>query len=106
MSFKLEPSHYENLKSVSFSCDHRLTTRDIREPFLNKSFFMILCGPPGSGKTTMLFNMLSKQRRGQNIYYRVFKNILYVCPLHSRGSIENNPLDDLPADHVFDKLGY
>jgi hypothetical protein len=37
------------------------------------------------------------------IYYRVFKDILYLCPPNSRSSVNNNPLVDL--DTVYDELG-
>lgn len=101
MKFKLENSNYGELNNVKMSCDTKLTKREIKEPFLNKSFFYIISAPPGSGKTTLLFQMLST--KGQNkIYYRVFKNILYVCPQNSRGSIENNPLSDLET--IYDEL--
>lgn len=100
MKYKLEPSNYD-LKTVKMTCDEPLTKREIKPPFLNQSFFFILCGPPASGKSTLLLQMLST--RGKNkIYYRVFKHILYVCPENSRSSVENNPLGDLET--IYDEL--
>lgn len=99
--YKLEPSNYEKLTNIKMICDHPLTKREIKEPFFNKSFFYIISAPPGSGKTTLLFQMLSTKGKNK-IYYRVFKNILYVCPPSSRGSIKDNPLADL--DTIYDEL--
>ena len=106
--FELEDTHYGNLKNIKMTCDNPLTTkRKIHPPFPNQSFFMMVIGAPGSGKSTFLFNMLQKQKKGQeSIYYRVFKNILYVCPPNSRSTVENNPLADLAEDSVFDELDY
>ena len=101
--YELEKSNYENLNMVSLGCDRPLTKRNIKEPFLNRSFFYLIVGKPGSGKTTFLFSLLTS--KGKNaIYRKVFKNILYVCPKNSRESVKSNPLADLDADHLFDAL--
>lgn len=101
--FELLPSNYEKLNLVKMGCDVPLTKREIKEPFLNKSFFYIIVGPPASGKSTFLFQMLTTRGKDK-IYYRVFKNILYACPPNSRGTVSNNPLNDLESEMIFDKL--
>ena len=72
--FQLLPSNYEKLNNIKMVCDIPLTTREIKEPFLNKSFTYVICAPPGSGKTTFLFSMLTTKGKNK-IYYRVFKNM-------------------------------
>lgn len=104
--FELEENHYENLHNVKMTCDNPLTKRKIHPPFANASFFSLLTGPPGSGKTTFLFNMLQKQTKETNIYYKVFKDIIYVCPKSSRSTIENNPLAELEPGAIFDEMSY
>lgn len=101
--FELSPSNYDNLNKVVLGCDKPLTKREIKEPFLNKSFFYLIVGKAGSGKSTFLFSLLTTKGK-DTIYRRVFKNILYVCPPNSRSSIKDNPLADLDADHLFDNL--
>ena len=101
--FELEPSNYNNLNCVKLSCDVPLTKRIIKEPFLNKSFFYLICGSPGSGKSTLMFSLLTTKGKDK-IYYKVFKNILYVCPKNSRASVKDNPMDELDADSQFDNL--
>jgi hypothetical protein len=100
--YDLEPSNYKNVNHIQMTCDQPLTTkRTIKPPFLNESgFFMIVVGKPKSGKSTFVFNMITNKE----IYKKVFKNIIYVCPETSRGTIKNNPLADLEADHLFDGL--
>jgi len=104
--FELEENHYGSLKNIHMTCDNPLTKKTIYPPFDNKTFFSLITGPPGSGKTTFLFNMLQKQPKGKNIYYRVFKDIIYVCPKSSQGTVENNPLADLEPNSVFDNMSY
>lgn len=100
--FQLEKPNY-TLNTIEFQCDKPLANH-IKEPFPNKSFFMLIVGKPGSGKTSLLLNMLTM--KGQNkIYKHVFDKILLVMPKNSRGSIKNNPFEDLPPDQVFDEMG-
>jgi hypothetical protein len=96
------PSNYSKLKNIKLSCDCPLSSkRTIKAPFINESsFFMIVVGKPKSGKTTFVFNMLINKE----IYKKVFKNILYVCPENSRNSVDSNPLSDLDPNHLFDFL--
>jgi len=101
--FELEPSNYDKLNCVKLKCDMPLTTREIKEPFLNKSFFYLICGQPGSGKSTFMFSLLTTKGKDK-VYHRVFKDIIYVCPKNSRASVKDNPLDDLEPDSQFDSL--
>jgi energy-coupling factor transporter ATP-binding protein EcfA2 len=102
--FRLEDSNYSDLKTVSMSCDEPLG-KHIKPPFENKSFFNLIAGSPGSGKTTFLFSMLIN--KGPNrIYYKTFKDIIYVSPKASQDDIDDNPLSDLPDDSIFKSLNY
>ena len=71
-----------------------------------KPLIISIDGNIGSGKTTFLFNMLQKQTKESNIYYKVFKDIIYVCPKSSRSTIENNPLAELEPGAIFDEMSY
>jgi len=99
ISFSLGKANY-NFKPVDFNCDEPLA-KHIKEPFPNKSFFWIICGKPGSGKTSLLINSLVGKGKDR-VYNKVFDKILYVCPSNSRKSVKNNPFDDLPDDQKFE----
>jgi GTPase SAR1 family protein len=100
--FTLDGAHY-NLAPVKFNVDGKLGEH-IREPFPNQSFFWVICGRAGSGKTSLLINALSA-KNDNRIYRKVFDKITLVMPKNSRRSIKNNPMDDLPADQQFEKFG-
>jgi KaiC/GvpD/RAD55 family RecA-like ATPase len=99
--FELEKSNY-NLQPVKFCCDNILGEH-IKPPFPNKSFFMLICGKAGSGKTSLLINALTSKKENR-IYRKVFDKILLVMPNNSRQSIKNNPFDDLPTDQLFTEM--
>lgn len=102
MSFTLEDANY-NLSPVKFNVDGILGEH-IREPFPNQSFFWVICGRAGSGKTSLLINALAAKNENR-IYRKVFDKITLVMPKNSRRSIKNNPMDDLPPDQQFESLG-
>ena len=99
MSFDLEKPNYE-LKTIKFGVDSILSEK-IKEPFPNTSFFLVIAGKSGSGKTSLLINALTNPE----IYKRVFDKIILVMPKNSRASLKNNPLDDLPSDQTFENFG-
>ncbi len=101
-TFELEPSLYDKLTNVKLGCDRPLTHREIKPPFQNCNFFYSIIGSPGSGKTSFLFSLLTTKSKTNRIYYKVFKDIIYVCPKNSRDSVLNNPLEDLET--VFEQL--
>lgn len=101
--FQLEESNY-SLKPVKFDCDNILGDH-IKEPFPDKSFFLMIVGKAGSGKTSLLINMINE--KGSNrIYKNCFDKILLVMPKNSRSSIKDNIFDDLPEDQTFEEFTY
>lgn len=77
------------LVPVKFQCDKSLG--DIPAPLPSSCFFMILCGKPASGKSTLCSNLLTKK----DIYRKKFDNVYLIMPKNSLGS--------LPATHPFRK---
>lgn len=55
------------------------------EQFLQRSFFFIIVGPPGSGKSTLIENLLTHER----LYKRKFHKVLFITP----SKYDNLPLD-------------
>lgn len=106
--FSVEDPLYNHLgKDIKMKCDYTLTSKVIKAPFQNKSFVSTISGPPASGKTTFVLKLLQKaSKKADNIYYRVFKDIIWVCPSSSRNSIQDdkNPLQYV--NHIFDNMDY
>lgn len=100
MSFELENSNYD-LKPVKFTVDG-LISEVIKPPFPNQSYFWIIAGKAGSGKTSLLVNAMTNKL----IYKKAFDKVILVQPKNSRSSIKNSPFDDLPEDQTFGKLNY
>ena len=96
--FALEKPNYK-LEKVDFNVDVPFSDK-IKPPFENKSFFYIIVGKPGSGKTSVLINMLTNKK----IYKKVFTKILLCMPQNSRLSLKDNIFEDLPEDQIFDAL--
>lgn len=98
--FEVEESHYK-LKPFKMSCDYALSEKEIKPPFPNKSFSMLICGKPGSGKTTFLMNILNQKGKNR-IYRKVFKHIIIVSP--SVSSLPDGLLEGIPPTQIFDEL--
>ena len=97
--FDLEQANY-NFDPVKFNVDDILGEH-IKEPFPNKSFFWVICGKPGSGKTSLLINTLISKNQNR-VYRKVFDKILLVMPSNSRASLTKSPFEDLPDDQKFE----
>lgn len=96
--FKLEKPYYD-IQQIGFNVDDKFNDI-IKEPFPNHSFFMTILGPPKSGKTNLLINMITNKK----IYKKVFDKIILVMPTTSMKSIKNNIFSDLPTDQHFNEL--
>jgi HrpA-like RNA helicase len=92
--FALEKSNYK-LNKIDFNVDDR-----IKPPFENKSFFYIIVGKPGSGKTSVLVNMLTNSK----IYKKVFTKITLCMPKNSRLSLKEDIFEDLPPEQIFNTI--
>ena len=95
---EIEPDKKIVLSKFKFSCDDPdLTIPDPLPNVLN--FFMLICGKPGSGKTTLILNLISK--RGKN-YNKKFDRIYLFSP--SLATMADNPFEELPDNQVFTEL--
>lgn len=89
-----------HLRAFPSRNDKRLTERPLEQLGLPvSSFFMVLNGTPGSGKTVLMMNMVAVP--GQ-LYHQVFRKVFLVGPSgHTRPV---SALDWLPREQVFDEL--
>jgi hypothetical protein len=73
---------------------------DIVDPNIpnRNGFISLYTGSGGSGKTSLLLNMITNK----NMYRGVFNNIFYICPEASFSSVKNHPFKG--HDKVFHEL--
>ena len=98
--FEEEEANYK-IKPPKMNCDYELSKTPIKPPFPNKSFSMLICGKPGSGKTSFLVSILN-QKGSNRIYRKVFKHIMIVSP--SLNSLPDGLLEGIPANQLFNEL--
>lgn len=77
-----------NLKKPKFVCDYQLNKNNTAPPFshLNKHSFLGLVGRSGSGKTSMLYSLVTNK----NILKKTFENIILFMPTNSMSSMEGD----------------
>tara|TARA_R110002049_G_scaffold88049_1_gene222654 strand:- start:435 stop:1199 length:765 start_codon:yes stop_codon:yes gene_type:complete len=86
------------LKKFDFSCDDK--DLSIPEPLpQTQNWFMMICGKPGSGKSSLILNLCCK--RGK-IYNKKYDRIYLFSP--SLSTMKGNPFEDLPEDQKYDEL--
>tara|TARA_R110002020_G_scaffold107363_1_gene249396 strand:+ start:8081 stop:8827 length:747 start_codon:yes stop_codon:yes gene_type:complete len=93
-----EPDEKIVLSKFKFSCDDIDET--IPKPLPQMlNFFMLICGRPGSGKTTLILNLISK--RGK-MYNKKFDKVYVFSP--SLTTMKEDPFGDLPDNQVHTEL--
>ena len=86
------------LSKFNFSCD--AVDESIPPPLPQiLNFFMLVCGRPGSGKTTLILNLICK--RGK-MFNKKFDKVYVFSP--SLTTMKEDPFGDLPEDQVFTDL--
>lgn len=86
------------ISKFQFTCDD--VDKTIPKPLPQTlNFFLGLCGKPGSGKSSLILNMLCK--RGK-MYNRKFDKVYIFSP--SLTTMKTNPFESIPEDQVFTEL--
>ena len=86
------------LAKFKFNCDENDKT--IPNPLpQNLNHCLLVCGKPGSSKTTLLLNLIAKRNK---CYNRKYSRIYLFSP--SLATIDDCPFSDLPDDQVFVEL--
>jgi GTPase SAR1 family protein len=93
-------SNVPPLKRPRFTCDNCIADHDI-SPLPNQSFFLVIVGPAGSGKTSTATSLLTTK----GVYYKAFEQVLIVMPRNSLSSLEErHPFHKLEESHIFPDL--
>tara|TARA_R110000824_G_scaffold2946_2_gene13451 strand:+ start:8158 stop:8904 length:747 start_codon:yes stop_codon:yes gene_type:complete len=94
---EIEPTKKIVISKFDFTCDD--VDCSIPEPLPQGNFFMILSGKSGSGKTSLLLNLLTK--RGKNLNRKFDKIFLFG---NSFKTIKDDPFGELPEEQKLDSL--
>ena len=78
------------IKKCTFLCDAEFG--EISEPLPNRSFFMVVTGPGGSGKSNLIQNLFRRARNYGN-YFKAFHNLVMIAPPPSRASLQKDVFD-------------
>lgn len=86
------------ISKFNFSCDD--IDESIPKPLPNiLNFFMLVCGRPGSGKTSLILNLICK--RGK-MYNKKFDKVFVFSP--SLMTMKDEPFGELPEEQVHTDL--
>jgi len=89
-----------NINKFDFNCDDEDCT--IPEPLPRKSFSMLICGLPGSGKTNLLLNLITKQGKAFN---KKFHRVFIFSP--SLSTIKgDDPFELIPDNQKFTEANF
>tara|TARA_R110002012_G_C11481252_1_gene595073 strand:- start:61 stop:825 length:765 start_codon:yes stop_codon:yes gene_type:complete len=98
LNIKEIQNEHIKLSKMCFSCDG--VDESVPYPLpQKKNFFMALVGKPGSGKTSLLMNLITKKNKCFN---RKFDKVFLFSP--SLATDKKNKFSQLPADQIFEEL--
>ena len=92
--FRLESKSKLRLHPPEFVCDKPIH-KQIEPPLPCTHFFMLILGSAGSGKTSMLVNLLTSKQA----YKKVFHSVHVIMPSQSVASLKKNIFKGHPRMH-------
>ena len=92
--FSIDKRSSFSLNPPEFSCD-RPIHKQIVPPLPCTPFFMTITGSAGSGKTSMLVNLMTSNQA----YKKAFHTVHIVMPSHSVASLKKNVFKNHPRMH-------
>jgi KaiC/GvpD/RAD55 family RecA-like ATPase len=99
MRFSIESHSEFHVKPPVFLCDKKIHDQ-IVSPLPDRPFFMAIIGSAGTGKTSMLVNLLSSKQA----YRKAFHHVHVVMPSHSVASLKRNIFKN--HDRMYDDLDW
>ena len=100
---KVIENNKPNIEKIRFECDNEIHTKlnefPLARDFLNKSNTTLFIGRQGSGKTSLMVNIVKK------LYKKCFHFIYVFMPHSSRKSLKNNIFDKyLDESQLYEEL--
>ena len=97
--FSISKRSQLDFKPPDFLCD-KVIHPQITPPLPQTAHAMLICGAPGSGKTSMMVSLLQEKQA----YRKVFDQVFVVMPPSSARSLKNNIFEK--HDKMFDDLDF
>ena len=99
---EIPSKHPIKIRSFKFSCDCK--DKDIPTPLPNTyNHCLMITAKPKQGKTTLIYNLLTK-RRGASPYYQKFDKIYIFSP--SMKTIDDDPFENLSDEQKFATMNH
>jgi predicted ATP-binding protein involved in virulence len=100
---RIKENKKPNIEKIKFECDEEIHSKlneyELTRDFLNKSNTTIFIGRQGSGKTSLMVNIVKK------LYKKCFHFIYVFMPHSSRKSLKNNIFDKyLDPSQIYEEL--
>ena len=100
---RIKENKKPNIEKIKFECDEEIHSKlneyELTRDFLNKSNTTIFIGRQGSGKTSLMVNIVKK------LYKKCFHYIYVFMPHSSRKSLKNNIFDKyLDPSQIYEEL--
>jgi Cdc6-like AAA superfamily ATPase len=91
MPLRIVQTSDAKINPPKFAVDYKLdadSEHKIPEPYPNRSFFMIITGKAGSGKSSFFINSIRSLKKPYRVYRRIFNHIEIFIPKTSFASVE------------------
>jgi len=100
---RIKQNNKPDIEKIKFECDEEIHSKlneyPLSRDFLNKSNTTIYIGRQGSGKTSLMINIVKK------LYKKCFHFVYVFMPHSSRKSLHNNIFDKyLKEDQIYEEL--
>lgn len=100
---RIKENNKPDIQKIKFECDielhKKLNDFPLTKEFMNKSNTTVFIGRQGSGKTSLMINIVKR------LYKKCFHYIYVFMPQTSRNSLSNNIFDKyLPEEQIYEEL--
>jgi DNA replication protein DnaC len=95
-----------NLEIPDFTCDENVVGKHLEDhpltKLLNTYGFVVFCGKPGQGKTSLATAMICQ--KNPKIYRKTHHKVIIMMPPSSIASMKKNPFSKLPPENFIHEL--
>lgn len=75
-------------------------------PLFKTPHSMAICGPCGSGKSSLMVSLINSKKKESRAYHGLFSTIILSCPKSTLDSLDNNPFEELDPSNIHHDFTY